>query len=123
MRPATDGREIDISRKPGAHDGFLHRNGLTIAFIGIALASLVGQALSGWHAEIAELRMHGERLVTLAEFLAGGRFLSALFENWESEFLQMGLFVLLTVWLRLACTRSRGHHPKLIASVPRTGPG
>src|SRR5690606_13506421 len=26
--------------------------------------------------------------------------LSSLFENWESEFLQMGSFVLLTVWLR-----------------------
>jgi len=37
--------------------------------------------------------------VTLALYLGSGHFLSATFENWESEFLQMGMYVLLTVWL------------------------
>ncbi len=35
-----------------------------------------------------------------AEYLRSGHFLEATFENWESEFLQMGLYVLLTIWLR-----------------------
>ena len=37
---------------------------------------------------------------TLPTYLASGEFQSRVFENWESEFLQMGLFVLLTVPLR-----------------------
>jgi hypothetical protein len=36
----------------------------------------------------------------LWQYLGSGAFLSSLFENWESEFLQMALFVLLTVKLR-----------------------
>ena len=36
----------------------------------------------------------------LAAYLTSGHFGETLMENWESEFLQMGLFVLLTVWLR-----------------------
>jgi len=34
------------------------------------------------------------------EYLSNGHFVSATFENWESEFLQMGMYVLLTVFLR-----------------------
>lgn len=34
-----------------------------------------------------------------AEYLASGHFFQATFENWESEFLQMAVFVLLTVSL------------------------
>jgi hypothetical protein len=89
-----------MPKKPQSRGSFLYRNALTLTFVALALASLLGQALAGQHAENEELRMHGLPLVSLGEFLAGGRFLSALFENWESEFLQMGLFVLLTVWLR-----------------------
>ncbi|MET0594203.1 MAG: DUF6766 family protein, partial [Polyangiaceae bacterium] len=33
-------------------------------------------------------------------YLGSGHFLEALFENWESEFLQMGVFVVLSVKLR-----------------------
>ena len=32
-------------------------------------------------------------------YLASGAFVEAVFENWESEFLQMGLYVLLTAFL------------------------
>ena len=89
-----------MSSKRARRDSFLRRNGLTLAFAGLALASLVGQAITGHHAENEELRRHGEALLTMSQYLGGGPFLSALFENWESEFLQMGLFVLFTVWLR-----------------------
>jgi Domain of unknown function (DUF6766) len=36
----------------------------------------------------------------LASYLGTGHFLSALFENWESEFLQLSAYVLLTIFLR-----------------------
>jgi hypothetical protein len=89
-----------MARKPKTADGFFRRNGLTLAFLALAFASLLGQALTGHHAENQELAMHGQAPIALAAYLGSGQFLSALFENWESEFLQMGLFVLLTVWLR-----------------------
>ena len=38
--------------------------------------------------------------LNFGECLRSGHFLEATFENWESEFLQMGLYVLLTIWLR-----------------------
>ena len=36
---------------------------------------------------------------TLSQYLSSGHFLEATFENWESEFLQMALFVILTTFL------------------------
>src|SRR5688500_2209864 len=38
--------------------------------------------------------------LSFIQYLGSGHFLEPTFENWESEFLQMGLYVLLTVWLR-----------------------
>jgi hypothetical protein len=43
---------------------------------------------------------HGQPQVTLSHYLASGHFWQATAENWESEFLQMAMFVLLTVCLR-----------------------
>jgi hypothetical protein len=40
------------------------------------------------------------RRISLVSYLGSGHFLSAVFENWESEFLQMSAYVLLTVFLR-----------------------
>jgi hypothetical protein len=79
---------------------FLRRNGLVLVFLALTAFSLCGHAASGWRAENLERRGHGETDLSLVEYLRGGQFLSSVFENWESEFLQMGLFVLLTVWLR-----------------------
>jgi hypothetical protein len=42
---------------------------------------------------------HGERVVTMSGYLRTGHPWEALFENWESEFLQMAVFVLLTTCL------------------------
>ncbi len=47
-----------------------------------------------------ELSQHGAHTLGLLPYLATGHFNSATFENWESEFLQMGMYVLLTVRLR-----------------------
>ena len=81
-------------------DTFLGRNGLSLAFLALMLLSLVGHALTGWRVENQERQEHGQASETLAEYVVGDHFLSTLFENWESEFLQMGLFVLLTAVLR-----------------------
>lgn len=38
--------------------------------------------------------------VSLSAYLLSGHFYQTTFENWESEFLQMGMYVMLTIWLR-----------------------
>jgi hypothetical protein len=74
-------------------------NGLTLALATLFLASLLGQVIAGFASENEERLEHGQTLVTLSQYLRGGPFLSALFENWESEFLQMGTYVTLTAYL------------------------
>jgi hypothetical protein len=75
-------------------------NSLSIVVLGIFLACWVGQALVGWRHDVAERREHGGPAISLAAYLASADFWEATAENWESEFLQMGAFVLLTVFLR-----------------------
>lgn len=78
---------------------WLRDNGLTIALALLFLGSLVGQMVSGFSHENEERLQHGLVLISFAEFLTGGAFLSTLFENWESEFLQMWTYVTLTAYL------------------------
>jgi hypothetical protein len=65
-----------------------------------ALASLVTQTLTGWHVYNDDLKELGRSTLSLGSYIGSGHWLEATFENWESEFLQMGMFVLLAVWLR-----------------------
>jgi hypothetical protein len=78
---------------------FLKDNGLVLTMLGIFLLCLAGQALTGWSAENEQRAMHGEDAATFGAFLGSGAFLSSVFENWESEFLEKWAFVLLTAWL------------------------
>src|SRR5688572_6011886 len=63
-------------------------------------ASLLGHALAGSAQHNQQLQAHGRMPQSVTEYVLGAEFSSTLFENWESEFLQMALFVLVTVWLR-----------------------
>jgi hypothetical protein len=85
--------------EPSRH-AFLYRNGLTLAFLALMAASLVGHALTGNAQHNQEREAHGQPPQSVAEYVVDAEFSSTLFENWESEFLQMALFVLFTVWLR-----------------------
>jgi hypothetical protein len=64
------------------------------------LITIVGQAFTGWLVYNQELEEMGMSQLGLWQYLGSGHFVEALFENWESEFLQMGLYVVLTIWLR-----------------------
>jgi hypothetical protein len=78
---------------------FLRDNGLSVTLFSLFLISLVGQALTGWRAQLEELRLHELPAIGFTDYLASGHFISAVFENWESEFLQMAAYVLLTIFL------------------------
>lgn len=79
---------------------FLRENSLSLALFFCFLASLVGQSVAGWRTFSEEERTHGAPPGGYGEYLTSGHFVEAVFENWESEFLQMAAFVLMTVALR-----------------------
>jgi hypothetical protein len=72
---------------------------LTLVLMATFLLFLVAQMITGLYEYNATQREHGEPLVTLSGYLGTGHPWEALFENWESEFLQMAVFVLLTTCL------------------------
>jgi hypothetical protein len=78
---------------------FWRDNGLTIALLALFAVSIVGHALAGWSAHNEEQRQHGDAVIGLLQYLGSGAFISTMFENWESEFLQMAVFVVLTAYL------------------------
>jgi hypothetical protein len=78
---------------------FLRDNGLTIALSTAFLASIVAMVLAGWEAYNIELADHHHSAIGILAYMASGDFLSAVFENWESEFLQMAAYVILTAML------------------------
>lgn len=47
-----------------------------------------------------ELSEYHQSPVSLGNYLQSGHFISLTFENWKSEFLQMGLSVTLPIFLR-----------------------
>jgi hypothetical protein len=78
---------------------FLKHNGLSIAFLVLFLAAVGGQAIAG-HADFNEEQIrHGDPTMSLGRYVVSADFGAAVMENWQSEFLQFTLFILLTVWL------------------------
>jgi hypothetical protein len=77
----------------------LYENGLSLTLAAVFLATLLGQSLVGHHVFNDERTEHGQPTLAYGQYLVSEHFLEATFENWESEFLQMGAYVWLTVFL------------------------
>ena len=75
-------------------------NSLSIVFILLFLIALIGQFYAGFNEHNKEREEEGQAAIGMSTYFSSGHFLQATFENWESEFLQMALFVVLTVSLR-----------------------
>jgi hypothetical protein len=78
---------------------FFRNNGLSLALLGVFVGTMLGQTFTGFHEYNEDRRDHGEPAVSMRRYLGSGHFWEATAENWESEFLQMSMFVLLTAWL------------------------
>jgi Na+/H+ antiporter NhaD/arsenite permease-like protein len=79
---------------------FFHNNGLSLVLLGAFFITLLfGQFLVGHQQYNNEQQEHGQPTATYLEYLEGNHFLEATMENWESEFLQMFFFIVLTVFL------------------------
>ena len=72
---------------------------LTLFFTALFLAALIAQALVG-HADYNhdQIAHHGEA-ITLGTYVTSSVFWVDVMENWQSEYLQFTLMILLTVWL------------------------
>jgi hypothetical protein len=77
----------------------LRDNGLSIVLLAIFVLLLFGQAWTGRFEFNREQREHGKAPVSFGEYLGTAHFFEATFENWESEFLQMAVYVIFTVFL------------------------
>jgi hypothetical protein len=107
--------------KSGVHR-FLLENGLSVASFALFLLTLVGLVFTGAAVYSDDQRDHGQPPVTVVEYLRTGAFVETLAENWESEFLQMGIFVLLTAKLYQIGSAESKHlaEPEETDEDPRT---
>jgi hypothetical protein len=91
-------------------------NGLALAAFLAFVVFAVMQSVFGWQVRNEELMQAGSAGDSYWHYLGTGHFGEAIFENWESEFLQMGGYVLLTAYL-VGVRRSRSHWTAGIAKV------
>jgi hypothetical protein len=77
---------------------FVKENSLSLFFLAIFLAALVGQAIAGHQLYNEEQLDHNGESVPLTRYVVSSHFGNAVMENWQSEYLQFLLFVLATVW-------------------------
>jgi len=83
---------------------FLREQSLSLVFLALFLAAVAGQAYAGWqdynNVETWHALMAGETPETLSfgRYITTSSFAQAVTENWQSEYLQFTLFILLTVW-------------------------
>ena len=84
----------------GGIRGFFRNHGLSVVVLGVLfLTFLAGQIVMGMHQNNEERGKRGEAALDLFQYLRSPHFVEATAENWESEFLQMFVYVLATAFL------------------------
>jgi hypothetical protein len=103
---------LTSGRKSPRSEWFRDR-ALTLVLMAMFALFLAGQVLTGLH-EYNHARLeHHQSAIALGAYFTTGHFMEALFENWESEFLQMAVFILLTTCLvQKGSPESRHPHKK-----------
>ena len=95
---------------------FLRENGLSIVLLVSFLVILFGQSWAGWYEYNDERVERRESAIGYFAYLNSHHFWEATTENWESEFFQMSIYVLLTSFL---FQRGSSESKKLDASNPQ----
>jgi hypothetical protein len=78
---------------------FIRDHSLSLFFLVIFLAALIGQAIAGHILHNEEAMAHHGETMSLWRYIRSSDFGNAVMENWQSEYLQFMLFMLATVWL------------------------
>jgi hypothetical protein len=78
---------------------FWRNHSLSIVLFAAFFLCLIGQTITGFQVKNDDLDDHHQPTLSLTAYLGSGHFGEAVFENWESEFLQMAAYILLTIFL------------------------
>jgi len=78
---------------------YLRNNGLSLGFGLLFLLALGGQAVSGFADNNDKLVSSGGSPTGFLEYVTSSDFAVDVAENWQSEYLQFFLYILLTIWL------------------------
>lgn len=94
---------------------FVRNNSLSLAFGLMFLLALGGQSVAGFADFNDRLRAAGAVPVGFLEYVTSSDFAVDVAENWQSEYLQFFLYILLTIWLiQLGSPESK--HPSEIGT-------
>jgi hypothetical protein len=113
-KPGEEGTESDREQKIGPHaeedspewakprgiKAFIYSNSLLIVMSTIFFGSWFAQSVTGWTKYNANQVDHHEKVVSWLGYVGSADFWEATLENWQSEFLAVGSFVAITVFLR-----------------------
>jgi hypothetical protein len=72
---------------------------LSLVLGALFIAAWLSQALTGWKQFSSEQEQHGQTAMVFGDDGYIWHFLADTFQNWQSEFLQLAAFVVLSVWL------------------------
>ena len=78
----------------------IYSNSLIIVMALVFVGSWFGQSVTGWSEFNDSQRAHHELPVSWWSFIGSPTFWESTFQNWQSEFLAVGSFVVLTIYLR-----------------------
>jgi hypothetical protein len=78
----------------------IYSNSLLIAMGAIFVASWFAQSVTGWTEFNQQQATHGEPGVSWLGYIGTSTFWESTFQNWQSEFLAVGSFVVLAIFLR-----------------------
>jgi hypothetical protein len=112
--PGKEGLESDSDQKVGRHAkedspdlaGYgdwrttLYSNSLLVVMTVIFLGSWFAQSVTGWNEYNADQATHGEPKISWLSYLGNPKFWEATLQNWQSEFLAVGSFAVLAIYLR-----------------------
>jgi hypothetical protein len=77
----------------------IRNNALSILFLVLFAAAIVGQSVAGFLENNEKQMQHGQPALSFVEFVTSSEFIVDVAENWQSEFLQFFLFIAATIWL------------------------
>jgi hypothetical protein len=98
---------------------WFRENSLSVVLLVLFLIFWGGQTATGYINYNDDQESHNAPTLSLGQYLASGAFIEATFENWESEFLQMSAYVVLTIYLSQKGSAER--LPNSGSSHSRTG--
>ena len=99
-RKEQDQPHVPLPVKTGGLALRLYENSLSIALVLLFLLSFMLNAISDANIYSEEQQQHGESSVTPLQYLSTSRFWSESFQNWQSEFMSIGVLVVLSIFLR-----------------------